>query len=594
MRADRAIGGVKLQSIDLDDPIRPVTSDQPIVLAAAKNEWTSFAVQLSDLPVAEPGMRYVLRVKGPQMASGMGVISTKAFTPAQILPMPVDVNRAGYVRETGRWVTDKPLPRALLREKLKDGELNLGELRDPGRPLDASGHYQGGAEPLRLWFDLHVPKQTNAGQYEGAVEVVALDGKSAGGEQVVASVALGVTVRDFSLPDQRNLLMVSQLKWKDLKRLYPDEFETVAPRLVSREDKRCAAAIRVLDAIEKLAHENRTEVVIPRLQPIVKWELDKTLVEWDELDTVLAPWMSGEMFADRVPMSYWPVPAVDYLDQIERHSQLSYWSQAAAHFDQKHWLSRSSIWVDPISADYSSSAQAIELSAQAAQILALNPHVRVTLPLHDDQIQLASSPAEKLIQPKDAQRLISAAPEIVSASPIKAWPSGVIRPAHWLQTNRPGLVPYVGAGGDERDARVWSYLAFLRNASMILWGSPVPRGNSATEAADPSDLIWFYPGKWFGVSDPVPTIQLKWLRRAEQDYEYLNLARERGEVINATLMARLLTKPVEVQPGQTPDPTYALLCGTSDFRAWNEAEQSAGRYDSAAYAGRAAGSCEAR
>ncbi|MCS7034730.1 MAG: hypothetical protein NZ561_12175, partial [Phycisphaerae bacterium] len=101
----------------------------------------------------------------------------------------------------------------------------------------------------------------------------------------------------------------------------------------------------------------------------------------------------------------------------------------------------------------------------------------------------------------------------------------------------------------------------------------LPRGASPTQAADPNELIWFYPGEWFGVEDPVPTVQLKWLRNAQQDYEYLWLARQRGQTINAFLMARLITKPVEIQPNQQQDPTYALMCGTANPMAWREARQ---------------------
>ncbi len=38
-------------------------------------------------------------------------------------------------------------------------------------------------------------------------------------------------------------------------------------------------------------------------------------------------------------------------------------------------------------------------------------------------------------------------------------------------------------------------------------------------------------------------------------------------------MARLITKPVEIQPGQAPDPTYSLMSGTADPKAWNEAHE---------------------
>src|SRR5439155_26917687 len=68
-------------------------------------------------------------------------------------------------------------------------------------------------------------------------------------------------------------------------------------------------------------------------------------------------------------------------------------------------------------------------------------------------------------------------------------------------------------------------------------------------------------------------LQLKWLRRAEQDFEYLWLAKERGEVINALQMARLITKPVEIAAGEMPDPAYSLMSGTTNQEAWAEAQK---------------------
>jgi hypothetical protein len=80
--------------------------------------------------------------------------------------------------------------------------------------------------------------------------------------------------------------------------------------------------------------------------------------------------------------------------------------------------------------------------------------------------------------------------------------------------------------------------------------------------------VWFYPGSWFGVDQPVPTVQLKWLRRAQQDFEYLRLAEQRGSRTAIFPIARVLAKPVEIQPGQAPDPTFGLLIGTANPKAW--------------------------
>src|SRR4051812_36984813 len=45
-----SITGAQVKGVNLNNPVAPVTTDLPIALSAAKNEWTSFAVQVSGLP----------------------------------------------------------------------------------------------------------------------------------------------------------------------------------------------------------------------------------------------------------------------------------------------------------------------------------------------------------------------------------------------------------------------------------------------------------------------------------------------------------------------------------------------------------------
>src|SRR5687767_15544902 len=66
-------GGAKIRGVNLNDPIRPAASDEVIVISAAKNEWASFSVQISDLPAKQPANRkiaYSFRIGAPQLQSG--------------------------------------------------------------------------------------------------------------------------------------------------------------------------------------------------------------------------------------------------------------------------------------------------------------------------------------------------------------------------------------------------------------------------------------------------------------------------------------------------------------------------------------------
>lgn len=559
--------GPRVRGVDLNDPIQPVPFDGPIELSAAKNEWASLAVQVSNLPPINPKKTLALRLYPLRAADNSGEIAPANFTAYQILSLPVDLNRAGFVRHTGLTVEVRKMPRALLPVAATDGVIDLRGARSDDDPANAASHV---GDQATFWFDVHIPPETAAGEYAATVEL-----SESGAKRPIYSVPVNLTVHDFVIPDERHLLMVTQLRWETLLRLFPDRFEAVTDRLLNRRDDRYAAAIRTLDEIVTLAQAHRTQVVIPRLQPTVKWPANqRPQVDWSDFDSVVTPWLTGQMFADRTPLGYWPLPQVNYLDRFDRKSQIEYWTEAARHFDQREWLSRSAVFLEKPTPGRASAAECIQLSADAAQILNAHPRIRVVAPLELDQIQLAGQGNPGLIDPITTSRLMAAGKGLVFASPIQAWPNGVERPTQWLRTDLPGLVPYAGAGGDERDVRLWAWLAFLRQqAQMILWAGGFPQNDNPAEPADPNELVWFYPGSWFGVDGLVPSIQLKWLRRAQQDYEYLWLARERGEITNALVMARLITKPVEIQPYQRPDPTYALMCGTADRQAWQDVQR---------------------
>lgn len=562
-----------MQAVSLNDPAQPRPLTDGVDLAGARNEWTSFTLQISDLPQADG---YWVRIHEPEFQTANEQIALNAFEASQILPMPIDLDRAGFVRQTGRTTAGRELPRALLSVGLdSQGELNLEDLRDPHRPADPAGHVGGAsAAPALIWVDLHIPPGASPGDYATRVDLL-----RAGDDQPVASVPLRLTVYDFDMPDQRHLQMIGQLSWDQLVQHFPDWFEAVTPRLVNRTEDRYSGTVRVMDQLMALAQKNRTALFIPRLQPTVKWDErgKPPSVDWRDFDTLLAPWLKGDAFPDRVKLTYWPLPAPDLLDNWNRKSQLDYWFEAATHFDEMDWLGNTAVNIEQSGSAARDgrvgTQESLELSAQAAEILAIHPRIRVMLPLEDDQLQFADSVSKGLIDSSTTPRILASVPGLVFAPPEQPWPHGVAVPGHWLPTQAHGLLPYVGAGGDDYDVRTWAFLAFLRRAQFILWDSPLPKVSSRDEPGDPSELVWFYPGSWFGRTDPVPTIQLKWLRRAEEDFEYLYLARQRGEVINAMQMARLITKPVEIARGSDPDPTYSLMSGTTDAGAWHEASK---------------------
>ncbi len=242
------------------------------MLAAAKNEWTSFAVEIGDLQ-AHSGLS--LRLRPLQLAGKpRAVIPVSCYETYQIIPMPVDVNRAGYVRHTGATCCSAgQLPRALLPAGSGNGAVDLETLRDASHPTDPLAH-PNGKTPVHLWVDLHVPTGTPAGEYEATCEIVPAakaSDKPERDRRPLASIPIHLTVYDFALPDERHLQMVSQVSWESLVRYYPQDFETVTPRLINRDTRRYAGTVRTLDALVYEAQRNRLAVFFPKLQPTVKW-----------------------------------------------------------------------------------------------------------------------------------------------------------------------------------------------------------------------------------------------------------------------------------------------------------------------------------
>lgn len=558
----------KLLAADLGDLSETTAAaTDAISIAGARNESIDFAVQVN-LPNAGG---YALRLAWGATGRSLPVEALRA---SQVLPVPLALQRAAWVRETGQSAASRTLPRALLPLATDAaGRVDLSKLRNAASPADPRSHAGGpGAPPALVYFDLHLPRSTAPGEYAANIELVAPE--SAG---VVASLPLSIRVADFEIPDERHLVILGTAPWQRLEALYPSVFETATPQWLNRRDQRYRPAMHLLDQLVGLGQENRVNVYVPELRPIVKWPAGEgPAVDWRDFDSTVLPWLSGKGSGEGVGRGFWPLPRAEMLDRYDLSSRVAYWIDAAGHFEKAGWIDRSAAPVGQPGASALPS-DAADLCAEAQAVLAGNSRIRVLLPLQDGQVQLADGATPGIARAQLGRALVQSAP-LVSTEPLRRW--GEQSPRHWLSAAPVGGAPSFGAGGSEKDALVWAWLAYLRHLdsfgvshvfeqNLVVCDSTLPRTNSLEQPADPGDLVWFYPGEWFNADAPLATLQLKWLRRAQQDYEYLVLAQERGEPITALQLARLLTKPVELQPGQSADPVYSLLSGSSDARTWS-------------------------
>ncbi|HZZ41431.1 MAG TPA: hypothetical protein VFE58_00710 [Tepidisphaeraceae bacterium] len=538
-------------------------------LASARNETVGVEIRLVPPSKERARKKLSLRV-GALKSAGGGVIDAKQVTVYQVVDMPVETNGAAYVRHTGMDTTQQRMPGALLPLEVdKEGRIQLAQVRDGGRVDRVGDKEQGIGEAITLWVDVHVPAEVSPGEYGTSIELI----ENNFGDHVIGALPVRVGVDDFVLPDERHLLMVSRVEWETLYKHWPKEFEAITPRLLNRDEPRHAGAIHVMDEIVKLAQKNRVQVVFDRVQPTVKWPAgERPEFDWTDYDTVVGPWLSGDGFADHVPYGYWPLPKADNLDRYDRDSRMEYWQGAATHFDQKDWLGQATVLMDRQMGGNEQRRQR-DVTAEAADIVRAHTKVRVTAPVPAETLDVSERAAEGRVDLANAGRVAGWGPGLVYMAGGKQWPKGIDEPKRFLAVNMNAPTPYVGVGESERDVRQWAWLAFVQKVGMVLWNEALPAEQSALAPAGAGEQVWMYPGSWFGVKEPVETVQLKWARRAAQDYEYLWLARQRGQVVSPELIAKLLSKPVEVRQGQSADPLYSLVSGTVDWRAWEEARR---------------------
>ena len=563
--------------VDISAPMHPEFTAEPIHLSTARNSFASFELRLdgTQLPT-HPVLRVhpfaFSAVHGPAHDEDRVVMS--AF---QVLNSRVDLDDAAYVRQTGQPGTAMSVPRVLLPLPIANGLVDLSAVHDPANPAKvgpALGQATVGAavggpagDSIVIWFDVHVLADTPAGEYTSRCDL--LDSHAS---QTTGEMPVRLSVENLTLPSESHLHFAAPLDWDTLVSSHSALFQGITPRLLNRSDPGRIAVLRKIDSYLQLAHENRADFYVPRLQPVVKWPLGKSpQADWSDFDSVVAPWLNGHAFSDRQPIAFWPLPAPDSLAGFDLATQVQYWQLAANHFEQALWLEQSPVVLTTEMPESVNEAESLLLSAQARQILATNPRVTTMLPLHDDQTELASDANPNAISAGTTTRLITLSQGLVYPSAIRQWPANALPPRHWIDAGaKDGSCDITGIA-TEQGIRTLASLAFSRDASVILCGKPLPAPGRPSTRAD--QLLWCYPGEEFGVEFPLATVQLKWIRQAEQDYEYMVLASQQKDYNTSMKMSQLISKPVQLSPGQQDQPIFNLLAGNTDPRASEEARQ---------------------
>jgi hypothetical protein len=507
-----------IQTVDLSRPDDLVRGTAPVAFAIPQNGFGSFCLQISPSPITP-----MPRLRLPIWSSG-GLPAVSVF---QVMSAP-----------------DGTTPRVLIPLSVNGGTVDLTTAHRPDSPSQPFGTAPG--RPILIWFDIQSAASAPAGLIRGDISLVTDSG------QTIGSTSVSVTIDNFEMSTAPAVQIASGASWDSLRADFPETLDGLASRLIDRTDPHTAPAVALLDKLVATAHDNRVDLFIPDIAPIVKWPVDATpTCDWSLFDSLVGPWFSGTAFADKKPVGFWPLPVAPSLGQFDAQSQTQYWTAAAAHFGAKSWLPLTAAMV-PVDPGDNNSDSIIANQSRAA--LAVPLPFRVMIPSTIDRFAIQTA------VPGEPTGLASSA-RIFTRSPGEIFPSPLIdvtpNPAagRWL-AGHPRL-------GDEQEIRTEGWLAYQRGAALIHWADAM----AASDASHPAPAAWFVPGKPFGIEGPLQTIQLKWARQAEQDYEYLVRSNQRGRGAAATQLCRLLTRTIRLQPTQGIDPEFSLIVGLTDRSA---------------------------
>lgn len=523
-----------------------------VTLSGAGGEWLDFVA-------LHQGEAVTLRVRPLQRIGGGAEPQALEARLYRVAEVQANTNHAGYLRLHGGGGGVTNLPRALVP---LEGDAGTFHLPSQARSGEA-----------KLWIDLAVPRGLDRGAWRTALEALSENGR------VLATLPIELGSHGFDLPLERSLVVSAPLDWNRLVSLWPDRFRGTSPTLLSRSDPRCAGAVALLDDLIAQAQQNRVQLVVPALTGVVKWPAGRPPeADWTDYDALVLPWLTGAAFADGVGLRLWPTPRLSGIEHYSDEARAEYWQAALAHLDEAGVLDRCIVALDAHEAealaDPTRQASALSpelrmrLSQEAGRIARAHPAGRIALPLESDQVRFTGPENPDLFPPQQAHRLVIRADGLVSDHASRPWPAGLPQPGRYIDAvASPTSVP--APGSSESDVRLWGWLAFLRGATHLKLAEALPSPAEFPQS-DPTRLTWFYPGDLFGIEGPVPTVQLKWLRRAQQDYEYLAAAAGQMEETYARVIARALVRPVRVEGEGQVDPVLPLIAGTPETSLWRE------------------------
>ena len=481
-------------------------------LFAAANETVCF--QLVVQADAQPLQG--LRLSFTDLSAGKGKIAAGHIKAFRMLPMAIAEYPAWFLR----LAESAPAP---------------ADYYDAMVPLEAPGAGQpyqlAAGQRAVFWVDVYVPRGTAADEYTGEVTC------SAEGAATWRA-RLQVRVYDLVLPDARAVAAVGGFDYRTLfGRLIRDEQgKGFAPPFLDRRDARVRRGLVAMRQLMQMGHDHRLDLFEKGMRPLLKRDgLGRLLLDWEDYDAIVGPYLDGSAFADRVGCPAWPspfcqewpdpVPYGGVEDAAYLQTAKNLLALCRMHFAESD--SRGQLFLWPCRGKVG--------PEEYGRFLRLARMIRE----EDDQTPILSElPADP---PRGAGWKVPG--DFAQFASIVAPPSEWLAPSYkpppagakgflygtWLAPGFPPHFPSLGVLAGAADLRAIPWLALKYGCPGLLVPEVLDWGEAPFSAAASTQTTLFYPGDVAGVEGVLPSVRLKWLRRGLQDLAYLQVLRQRGE-----------------------------------------------------------------
>jgi hypothetical protein len=535
--------------------LRPDARDGQVTLAGAINETLSFCLVVS-LPAESPTAGIEpLTVTASDLQSGEARIPANAMRLYRVHDVTVDRWPGWHIRSVAPQDRLVRVPDVLVPIESPKGGL-AERLR--------------GGEAVKLWVDVHIPKGTAPATYFGQIELGTGDGGGPG-----QLVGLSVTVWPFVLPEAGEVTLLTEI---DHQRLFAHHVTVDGrPHAPSRQwaDTRAGAELDdLLTATMRLLRSHKVTPLLTRLAPVVKVEAGGDVtVDWDDYDRVVGGLLDGSEFFDRQPLRLWCVPFHEGFPPPPTYGAMSsptyskmarqYLARCAEHFAERGWLERSFVALPHVTDFGSASYAAVRHFGRLVR--GADHRLRTMAPLFPQDM---SAYGWDGFAWEDVGRQVdiwSPPAQFFDADHMEA--QRMQRRRTFWSLDRPPFSGSIDLAAGPADTRVIAWQARTYDVEAVMLGS-ADRWPANPDSASPQSCCQsgvaplIYPGRFFGLSMPVPSARLKRLRRSMQDLAYLELLEQR----RVGHIASVLTE--SLAPWAASD-AYGAHYGDGKVGAWS-------------------------